>query len=64
MNTTFLKRLFEEAVVAFLAGATAALAASGGSLDKAALVGALAAGGRAVFGILVKPLGDKDRPSL
>lgn len=64
MNMTYIKRLLTEIAVAFLAGASASLAASGGSLDKAALVGAIVAGGRAVFGLMVKPFGDKDRPSL
>lgn len=58
----FLKRLVEEAFHAFVAGSAAVLA-TGGDLDKAALVAAVAAGGRAVLGVLVKRFGDKDRPS-
>jgi hypothetical protein len=58
----FVKRLLEEAVYAFIGGASVSL--GGGDFSHAALVGAGVAGVRAVVGVLVKNFGDKDKPSV
>ena len=57
----YLKRLVELAAVAFLAAAVPVFTANG--ISKAGLAGAGSAGLAAVYGLLVKGLGDKDRPS-
>lgn len=57
----YLKRLVELAVVAFLAAAVPVFTEQGAS--KAGVSAAVAAGLAAVYGLLVKGLGDKDRPS-
>lgn len=58
----YAKRLAELALVAFLGAAVPVLVDRG--LDKAALAGALSAGLAAVYGIVVKSVGDKDRPTV
>lgn len=60
----YFKRLLEEAVHAFLAGGGAAVLASGDGLSKAAAVGGVVAGLRAVLGIVVAKFGAKDSPSV
>jgi hypothetical protein len=63
--STYLKRLAEQALAAALGGALAAWAASGYDLSQAALGAAIAAGLRAVYGMLAQPYGpDKDSPSI
>jgi hypothetical protein len=57
----YLKRLAELAGVAFLAAAVPVFAENG--LSKAGVAGAATAGLAAVYGLLVKGLGDTDRPS-
>ncbi|HKZ21201.1 MAG TPA: hypothetical protein VJQ57_13965 [Acidimicrobiia bacterium] len=57
----YLKRLVELALVAFLAAAVPVFTEQGAS--KAGVSAAVAAGLAAVYGLLVKGLGDKDRPS-
>jgi hypothetical protein len=59
---TYAKRLAELALVSFLGAALPVLVANG--LGKAALVGALSAGLAAVYGVIVKPVGDSEKPSL
>lgn len=59
---TYVKRLAELALVAFLGAAVPVLVDKG--LDKAALAGALSAGVAAVYGVLAKAVGDKDRPTV
>lgn len=58
----YLKRLLELALVAFIAGAAPVIQEQG--LSKASLAGAGMAGAVAVYGIIVKGLGDKDRPTV
>lgn len=60
--SVFLKRLGERVLVAFLGGAMAVMVENGFELDKAALGAAVAAGVHAVYGLLVKGVGDSDRP--
>ena len=62
--STYFKRLLEEAVHSFLAGGAAAILASGDGLGKAAALGGVVAGGRAVLGVLVAKFGAKDSPSV
>lgn len=63
--STYLKRLAEQAAAAALGGALAAWAASGYSFTQAALGAAMAAGLRAVWGMLAQPFGpDKESPSV
>ena len=60
----FVARLVDEAAMVFVATFGVTLA-SGGALDKAAVLSAAVAGGRAVLGLLVKKVGaDKDKPSV
>lgn len=61
---TYLKRLAERVVVAFVAGASAVLLAGDGGLDKGLLGAAIAGGVHAAYGVLVKRVGDKDRPDV
>ena len=58
----YLKRLAELVIVAFLGAAVPVFTEQG--LSKAGLAGAAGAGGMAVYGLLVKGLGDKDRPTI
>ncbi len=58
----YLKRLAELLVVAFIGGAAPVFLNQG--LTKAGLSGAVTAGAMAVYGLLVKGLGDKDRPTV
>ncbi|MEV1049675.1 hypothetical protein [Streptomyces sp. NPDC049887] len=60
----YLVRLAEQAGAAALGGALAAWAASGYDLSRAALGAAVAAGLRAVYGMFVQPIGDKESPSV
>lgn len=64
-NLTFVKRLAEEGVVAFLVAFGGVALAGDGALTAAALTGAAAAGLRAVYGVFVKNVGeDTDKPSV
>lgn len=40
-----------------------ALAAEGGQFSKAGIAAAVAAGGRALYGFFVKPIGDSEQPN-
>lgn len=60
--SVFLKRLGERVLIAFLGGALAVITENGFELDKAAIGAAVAAGVHAVYGVLVKGIGDSDRP--
>lgn len=60
---TYLKRMAELVVMTFVGGASASLLASG-RLDRAAFAGAVTAGVAAVYGLIVKRAGDKDRPTV
>lgn len=57
----YLRRLLELVVVTFVASALPVLASEG--LSKASLAGAATAGTVAVYGLLAKWVGDKDRPT-
>lgn len=59
----FVKRLAEETFYAFVGGAAVALQASG-DLGTAALTGAALAGARAALGVIVRHVGEADRPSV
>lgn len=58
---TYLKRLAELVLVAFVSAAAPVLADQG--LDKAAVSAAVSAGLAAVYGLLVKRVGDTERPT-
>lgn len=57
----YVKRLAELALAAFVAGAVPVFMDQG--LTKAGTMGAATAGLMAVYGLMVKGLGDKDRPT-
>lgn len=59
--SAYLKRLVEQVLTVFVAAALPVLMADG--IGKAALVGAVAAGLRALYGLVVKPVGDAAQPS-
>ena len=58
----YTKRLLELMIAAFFAAAVPVFIEHG--LTKAGLAGAGMAGGMAVYGLLAKGLGDKDRPTI
>jgi len=60
---SYVVRLVEQTVVGAGVGFFAALEATGGSVGKASLAAAVAAGIRAAYGIFTKPFGDKSQPS-
>lgn len=59
----FGKRLVEQVVVTFVGAAVPVLLATHDSFGKAVVVAAIAAGLRAVYGFLVKPVGDSSQPN-
>lgn len=64
MSKVYLLRLLEELAVAFVAGAVPVLAASPSDFSKSALFGAMVAGLRGVYGVIIKAVGDPERPSV
>lgn len=61
----FLKKLAEEAVVTGLAAFGTTLALDNEAFGSAAVLAAVAAAGRAAYGLVVRRLGaDADRPSM
>ena len=60
----YLKRQGELASAGFLAGAGSYVAQNGLDLSAAGLRGLLVAGALAAYGLLVKRLGDKERPTV
>lgn len=60
----YLKRQGELASAGFLAGAGSYVAQNGLDLSAAGLRGLLVAGALAAYGLLVKQLGDKERPTV
>jgi len=60
---SYLKRLVELVGVTFVGGAVAYVQLNGFELSRAAVSGAVTAGAVAVYGVLVKAYGDKDRPT-
>ena len=60
----YLKRQAELVGVTFVAGATSYVVDHGLDLSQAGLRGAVAAGVVAVYGVLVKRLGDRERPTV
>jgi hypothetical protein len=60
----YLKRLAELASAGFLAGAGTYVAQNGFELTQAGARGLLVAGGLAAYGLVVKGLGDKERPTV
>lgn len=59
----YLRRVAELVFLSFLGGAAPALLQSP-QLDRAALHGAVAAGVMAVYAVLAKAVGEKDRPTV
>lgn len=59
----YLVRLTELAGAGFLAGAGSYLAENGLDYSSAGLKGLLVAGLMAAYGIVIKQVGDKDRPT-
>lgn len=60
----FTKRLAEQVLIAGVAAFFAALEASGGQWDRAGVALGLGAVGRVVYGLLVRPAGDKQSPNV
>jgi hypothetical protein len=60
----YLKRMVELASAGFLAGASSYVAQNGFELSSAGVRGLLVAAGLAAYGVVVKRLGDKDRPTV
>lgn len=60
----FVRRLAEQAVVAFAVSAWAAFEATGGSYSRAAVAAGIATGLRAAYGLLVKNVGRAETPSV
>lgn len=60
----YLRRLVELAVAGGLAGGASYVAEHGMDLSAAGLRGLLVAVGMAAYGVLVKRLGDQDRPTV
>lgn len=60
----YAKRLVELVVVVGGGAFVATLVQSGGHLDRASVVAAWGAGVAAVYGALVKPVGNVDKPSV
>jgi hypothetical protein len=60
----YLKRMTELASAGFLAGASSYVAQNGFELSSAGVRGLLVAAGLAAYGVVVKRLGDKDRPTV
>ena len=63
-SKSFLVQVAKEAVVTFVGTAGSVFLAFGDGLDKAAIVGAVVAGVRAVIGVVVKNVGTPDTPHL
>lgn len=59
----YLKRLSELAGAGFLAGAGEYVVRNGFELSQAGLRGLAVAGGLAAYGVVVKKLGDRQRPT-
>lgn len=60
----YLKRLAELAGAGFIAGAGTYVAQNGFELSSAGLRGLLTAAALAAYGVLVKPVGDSERPTV
>lgn len=60
----YLKRLAELAAVGFGAGAAEYVAVNGLDWSRAGLQGLVVAGVVAAYGVIVRSLGDKDRPTV
>lgn len=61
-SQAFLVRLLEQMVLAFLLSFGAAATATDGGFTKAAVLGGLAAGVRAVYGVFASTVGDTEQP--
>lgn len=62
LTQAFLVRLLEQMVVSFLLSFGAAATATDGGFTKAAVLGGVAAGVRAVYGVFATTVGDSDQP--
>lgn len=60
----YLARLVELAGAGFLVGASEYVVQHGFELSSAGLRGLAVAGGMAAYGVLVRKLGDKERPTV
>lgn len=60
----YVKRLVELAVAGALAGGASYVAENGMDLSAAGVRGLLVAAGMAAYGVIVKRLGDRDRPTV
>lgn len=60
----FTKRFFEEAVVTAASAFCADLVASGFDFSHAGIAAAIGAAARALYGVVVKPVGDTKKPSV
>lgn len=63
LSQTFILRLAEQMVLAFLLSFGAAATATDGGFTKAAVLGGVAAGVRAVYGVFATAVGDSEQPS-
>ncbi len=59
----FVKRLLEQMLVTGGLAFIGVISASNGSVTKSVIVAASVAAGRAVYGLLVKSVGDQTQPS-
>lgn len=64
MTRKFLVRLAEEAVVTGLAAFATTLTLDDEAFTTAAMLAAVVAAGRAVYGLVVRRLGDPEQPSV
>lgn len=60
----YLKRLAELVTAGFAAGAGSYVAEHGVELSQAGLRGVLVAGALAAYGLIMKPVGDQERPTV
>lgn len=58
----YVRRLVERTGVAFVTGFCGSFVASGGSWSRAGVVAGVTGGLTAVYGLVIKPVGDSDQP--
>lgn len=63
-NRVFLVRLLEQMLIGFVLAFGAVATATDGGFTKAALLGALAAGVRAVYGVIAVSVNDPEQPQV
>lgn len=61
---SYLKRLAEQTAAGFVAGASSYVVQNGVELSSAGIRGLLVAAGMAAYGVVVKELGERERPTV